>query len=61
LIADQGPGFSLKMKDRLFKKFSCGDTAKVGGLGLGLLIVHGFIKAQGGEPCAAKARMFTSR
>ncbi|HEU5080970.1 MAG TPA: sensor histidine kinase KdpD [Opitutaceae bacterium] len=49
LVADRGPGFPAEMKERLFKKFSRGDAARVGGLGLGLSIVRGFIVAQGGE------------
>lgn len=49
MVADRGPGFPPEMKQRLFKKFSRGDAAKVGGLGLGLSIVRGFIVAQGGE------------
>ncbi|MFI5357672.1 MAG: DUF4118 domain-containing protein [Opitutales bacterium] len=48
-IADNGPGFPLAMKDRLFKKFERGDAAKAGGLGLGLSIVRGFVVAQGGD------------
>lgn len=49
MIADRGPGFPPEMKDRLFQKFSRGDAARIGGLGLGLSIVRGFIVAQGGE------------
>jgi len=48
-VADRGPGFPVAMKERLFKKFERGDAAKVGGLGLGLSIVRGFVAAQGGE------------
>ncbi len=48
-VADNGPGFPLAMKDRLFKKFERGDAAIAGGLGLGLSIVRGFVVAQGGE------------
>jgi two-component system sensor histidine kinase KdpD len=48
-IADRGPGFPAAMRERLFKKFSRGDAAKAGGLGLGLSIVRGFIVAQQGE------------
>lgn len=48
-VADRGPGLPAAMKDRLFQKFARGDAAKVGGLGLGLSIVHGFIAAQGGQ------------
>ena len=48
-VADNGPGFPLEMKERLFKKFERGDAAKAGGLGLGLSIVRGFVVAQGGD------------
>jgi two-component system sensor histidine kinase KdpD len=48
-VADRGPGFPPAMRERLFKKFSRGDEARAGGLGLGLSIVSGFIAAQGGE------------
>jgi two-component system sensor histidine kinase KdpD len=48
-VADQGPGFPLEMRERLFKKFERGDAARAGGLGLGLSIVRGFVVAQGGE------------
>ena len=48
-VADQGPGFPAAMAERLFKKFTRGDAARAGGLGLGLSIVRGFVSAQGGE------------
>lgn len=48
-VADRGPGFPPAMRDRLFMKFSRGDIARAGGLGLGLSIVRGFVVAQGGE------------
>jgi two-component system sensor histidine kinase KdpD len=48
-VADNGPGFPLEMKERLFKKFERGDAARAGGLGLGLSIVRGFVVAQGGD------------
>ena len=48
-VADQGPGFPLEMRERLFKKFERGDAARAGGLGLGLSIVRGFVVAQGGD------------
>lgn len=48
-VADRGPGLPPEMKDRVFRKFSRGDAAHAGGLGLGLSIVRGFIAAQGGE------------
>jgi two-component system sensor histidine kinase KdpD len=48
-VADQGPGFPLEMRERLFQKFQRGDAARAGGLGLGLSIIRGFVAAQGGE------------
>lgn len=48
-VADRGPGFPPAMRERLFQKFTRGDAARAGGLGLGLSIVRGFIVAQGGE------------
>jgi two-component system sensor histidine kinase KdpD len=48
-VADRGPGFPAELRQRLFNKFSRGDAARAGGLGLGLSIVRGFIAAQGGE------------
>lgn len=48
-VSDQGPGLPAALKERLFKKFTRGDAARAGGLGLGLSIVRGFISAQGGE------------
>ncbi|HVU39370.1 MAG TPA: DUF4118 domain-containing protein, partial [Opitutales bacterium] len=49
IVADRGPGFSPAMREQFFKKFVRGEGARVGGLGLGLSIVRGFIMAQGGE------------
>jgi two-component system sensor histidine kinase KdpD len=49
VVADGGPGLPAPMRDKLFQKFARGDTARAGGLGLGLPIVRGFIAAQGGE------------
>lgn len=48
-VADDGPGVPPEMVDRLFAKFSRGDTARPGGLGLGLSIVRGFMAAQRGD------------
>ncbi len=53
-VADRGPGLPPSMRDRLFKKFQRGDTARVGGLGLGLSIISGFVSAQGGEVVAGE-------
>jgi len=49
VVADHGFGFSAGLRERLFHKFTRGDAARAGGLGLGLSLVHGFIAAQGGE------------
>jgi two-component system sensor histidine kinase KdpD len=51
-VADNGPGFPPALRERLFHKFARGETARAGGLGLGLSLVRGFIAAQGGEAVA---------
>jgi len=48
-VADDGPGIAAELQRRIFDKFSRGATAPAGGLGLGLSIVQGFMRAQGGE------------
>jgi K+-sensing histidine kinase KdpD len=48
-VEDEGPGIPSDLQGRLFHKFQRGTTARPGGLGLGLSIVHGFVAAQGGE------------
>jgi two-component system sensor histidine kinase KdpD len=48
-VADRGPGIPVASRERLFQKFTRGDAARPGGLGLGLALVRGFITAQGGE------------
>jgi len=48
-IADRGPGIPPALRGRLFEKFARGETARAGGLGLGLSIVRGFVTAQGGD------------
>jgi two-component system sensor histidine kinase KdpD len=48
-VADGGPGIPPASRERLFQKFTRGDAARPGGLGLGLALVRGFITAQGGE------------
>lgn len=53
-VADRGPGLPSAMRERLFTKFQRGDAARVGGLGLGLSIISGFIAAQGGEVVAGE-------
>jgi two-component system sensor histidine kinase KdpD len=53
-VADRGPGLPPEMRDRLFQKFQRGDAARIGGLGLGLSIIRGFVTAQGGEVVAGE-------
>ncbi len=48
-ISDRGPGLPPELQDNLFQKFKRGNSARAGGLGLGLSIVRGFMLAQGGE------------
>lgn len=48
-VSDRGPGVSSSLRERIFRKFQRGESARAGGLGLGLSIVHGFVLAQGGE------------
>jgi two-component system sensor histidine kinase KdpD len=49
VVADSGPGVPSEMRERIFEKFTRGPMARKGGLGLGLSIVRGFMRAQGGE------------
>ncbi|MDR2912808.1 MAG: DUF4118 domain-containing protein [Alistipes sp.] len=46
--SDRGPGFPPDMLPRVFDKFRKGDNLTSGGLGLGLSIASGFVKAHGG-------------
>jgi two-component system sensor histidine kinase KdpD len=48
-VADSGPGMPAEIRGAVFKKFTRGPNARKGGLGLGLSIVQGFMRAQGGE------------
>jgi PAS domain S-box-containing protein len=49
-VRDAGPGVSADMRPRLFEKFSRPvGAAKPGGIGLGLFIVRGLARAQGGD------------
>ncbi len=52
-VADRGPGIPPELRENLFQKFRRGQTARAGGLGLGLSIVRGFTLAQGGEVVAS--------
>jgi two-component system sensor histidine kinase KdpD len=53
-VADRGPGLPPEMRERMFQKFQRGDAARIGGLGLGLSIIRGFVTAQGGEVVAGE-------
>jgi two-component system sensor histidine kinase KdpD len=48
-VQDDGPGISAEFRETIFDKFSRGPNARMGGLGLGLSIVRGFMRAQGGD------------
>jgi two-component system sensor histidine kinase KdpD len=48
-VADSGPGAPPEIREAIFEKFTRGANARKGGLGLGLSIVRGFMKAQGGD------------
>jgi len=50
-VDDNGPGFTAKMKDRLFTPFA---TDKPGGTGLGLVIVQGIVADHGGTISAGE-------
>ena len=49
-VRDAGPGVSPDLRPRLFEKFSRSrGTSTAGGIGLGLYIVRGLARAQGGD------------
>jgi K+-sensing histidine kinase KdpD len=48
-VADKGPGISPALQEKIFNKFQSGGGSGSRGLGLGLSIVRGFMRAQGGE------------
>jgi len=51
-VEDQGPGIPEAVRDHLFKPFVQGDMSSVrpaGGAGLGLAVVAGLVRAQGGR------------
>ncbi len=54
-VSDKGPGLPAEVRKHLFQKFRRGHAASVGGVGLGLSIVRGFMLAQGGDVSAANA------
>lgn len=49
VVTDTGPGVPAEIREAIFEKFTRGPLARKGGLGLGLSIVRGFMRAQGGE------------
>jgi PAS domain S-box-containing protein len=54
-VVDSGVGMEAEMVRRLFEPFVQADTTldrNVGGLGLGLALVKGFVEMHGGEVCA---------
>jgi len=46
-IVDDGPGFTMRARERLFQPFA--GSSKDGGTGLGLVIVRDILKAHGGD------------
>ena len=54
-VTDSGPGIAPELLPHLFQKFRRGQSARAGGLGLGLSIVRGFMLAQGGDVTAGRA------
>ena len=48
-VSDNGPGVPVEVGATIFEKFVRGPAARKGGLGLGLSIVRGFMRSQGGE------------
>jgi two-component system, OmpR family, sensor histidine kinase KdpD len=53
-ISDRGPGIAPELRQKLFQKFARPETARTGGLGLGLSIVRGFLTVQGAEITATE-------
>jgi two-component system sensor histidine kinase KdpD len=51
-VSDDGPGIPSEIRERIFEKFNRGAASAAGGLGLGLSIVRGFMRAQGGDVSA---------
>lgn len=47
-VIDEGTGITEADAERVFEKFHRGESARPGGLGLGLSIVKGFVEALGG-------------
>jgi two-component system sensor histidine kinase KdpD len=53
-VSDRGPGIAPELREKLFQKFARPETARTGGLGLGLSIVRGFLTVQGAEILATE-------
>ncbi len=51
-VSDNGPGIEPGVLPRIFDKFFRAPNARVGGTGLGLSLVKGFVEAQGGTVSA---------
>ncbi len=47
-VADNGPGVSEEVRQKLFEKFFRGDTRRTGGTGLGLALARGILELHGG-------------
>ncbi|TAK00695.1 two-component sensor histidine kinase, partial [bacterium] len=52
-VLDEGPGMNESDLRRIFEKFYRASDARPGGVGLGLAIVDGFVRAHGGSARAA--------
>ncbi len=48
-VRDSGTGVPPHLRERIFERFQSGQSGRSGGLGLGLSIVRGFMRAQGGD------------
>jgi signal transduction histidine kinase len=60
-ITDSGKGIDPKLLPHIFEAFEQGDTsepARLGGLGLGLAIARGLVKAHGGKMIAASEGLY---
>lgn len=54
-VLDRGPGFRIEDRDKLFERFyrEKGRSQSAGGAGVGLALLHHFVKAHGGEVIAS--------